>query len=160
MAAADLQQKDEYIKTAIQASDKSISISPANVNFWKERAQMLIYLSTIDTKYFPDSIEALLNGSRLAPTDAKIFYLLGRFYLTADKTKEALFYFQKAIDLKPNYDYAFFDMGKIYFDQKDYQKAKKLFEMTIKIAPKNTAAQDYLNRIKSPSSPPTPSSLP
>ena len=160
MAAADLQQKDEYIKTAIQASDKSVSISPANVNFWKERAQMFIYLSTVDTKYFPDSIEALLNGSRLAPTDAKFFYLLGRFYLTAGKTPEALFYFQKAIDLKPNYDHAFFDMGKIYFDQKDYQKAKELFEMTIKIAPKNTAAQDYLNRIKSPSSLPTPSSLP
>ncbi|MFA5828304.1 MAG: O-antigen ligase family protein [Candidatus Shapirobacteria bacterium] len=147
LASIDKQSQDNNIKIALAASDKSVADSPANVNFWKERAQMFIYLSTIDSKYFTDSIESLLSASRLAPTDAKIFYLIGRFYLTAGQTPEALLYFQKAIDQKPNYDFAYFDMGKIYLDQKDYQKAKESFETTLKIAPKNTDAQNYLDQI-------------
>lgn len=148
IATADKTKRDEYIKIAVTASDRSVDISPSNLNFWKERAQMYLYLSTIDSEYFSNAVESLISGTRLAPTDAKLFYLLGRFYQSANQNQQALLYFQKAVDLKANYDHAYFDMGKIQFNQKDYQKAKESFISTIKIAPKNIEAQNYLNQIE------------
>jgi len=145
----DTESTQNYIKIAIENSDKSLKISPANTSLWKERAQMYYYLSSIDIKYFQESINSLVKVTKLAPTDAKTFYLIGQFLESAKLDKEAAIYYQKAIDLKSNYDYAFFALGQIYFEQKDYSNATKNFESALNINPQNTQAQDYLNQIKS-----------
>lgn len=137
----------KLVAESINNSNKSIEISPADTSLWKERAQTFYYLSTIDPKYFPTVIESLINVTKLAPTDAKTFYLLGKFLEIANSTEESIKYYQKAIKLKPNYDYALFDLGKIYFDQKNYSEAKKDFELVLTIAPTNKEAKDYLEKI-------------
>jgi len=38
---------------------------------------------------------------------------------------------------KSNYDYAYYDLAKFYFDNKKYDLAKKYFELTLKYAPTN-----------------------
>ena len=93
-------------------------------------------------------MEALETTAKLAPTDAKTFYLLGRFYEAAGDIDTALKHYQKALFLKSNDDYSAFAIGKIYFDQKKYAEAKTYFETVLKYAPNNTDAQDYLKNIK------------
>jgi tetratricopeptide (TPR) repeat protein len=61
---------------------------------------------------------------------------------------DAAFYYQKAIDLKSNYDYAYTALGEIYFNQKKYDLAKQNLELTLKYAPANTDAQKMLDEIK------------
>lgn len=140
-------QTNQLIQEAIDYSNKSIQISPADTNLWKERAQTFYYLSTIDSQYFSEVIQSLLTVIKLAPTDAKAFYLIGDFLETAKFQDKAIEYYQKAISLKPNYDHALFNLGKIYFDQKNYSEAKKDFELVLKIAPTNPDAKDYLEKI-------------
>jgi len=41
---------------------------------------MLVYLTYVDAKYYPEAITALNTTATLAPTDAKTFYLLAKFY--------------------------------------------------------------------------------
>jgi tetratricopeptide (TPR) repeat protein len=132
---------------AIKFSNKAISISPSNTNLWKERAQMYYYLSTLDTKYFQESINSLTQVTVLAPTDAHTYYLIGQFLDSAELKKEAASYYQKAIELKPNYDHAYFALGFIQFEQKDYSNAKNNFESALKINPKNSVAIDLINQI-------------
>lgn len=141
--------KQEYVDQAVIYSDLTIKTSPANINFWKQRAQNYLYLSSVDTKYFTISITALTNAASLAPTDPKIFYSLGQFLETANLTDQAIPYYQKAIELKSNYDHAYFALGKIYLTKKENNLAKENLQKTIDYSyPTNIEAQKLLDQIK------------
>ncbi|HEX8923605.1 MAG TPA: O-antigen ligase family protein [Patescibacteria group bacterium] len=146
-ASADPAASKKYLNEAIKFSDKAVDISPANVNLLKERAQVFYYLASIDPKYFETAVTTLLKITYLAPTDAKTFYLIGRFLEAAGNSKDALDYYSKAIALKANYDYAYYASGIINYNNKKYTDAKADFENVLKIAPKNSDAKSYLAKI-------------
>jgi len=153
IAAAYFLQKDtdlasEFADNSLHFSDLALTISPLNINFLKERTQALTYLSTIDPQYLDQSITTLQQTARLAPTDAKTFYLLAKFYDAVGNLKDSETNYLQAIDLKPNYDHAYFDLAKLYFDQKKHDLAKKYFELNLQYSPDNQNALDYLNKIK------------
>ncbi len=140
--------KPELVETSLNFSSLALNISPYDVNLWKERTQTLVYLTYIDSKYYSEAIKALNSTAILAPTDAKTFYLLAKFYdANNDKINTEKNYL-KAIELKANYDYAYFDLAKFYFDQKKYDLAKKYFELNLKYAPTNPNVKQYLDQIK------------
>ena len=142
-------EKQEDLDQAINYSNLTIKSSPANTNFWKQRAQTYLYLSGIDSKYFSEAILSLSKASLLAPTDAKIPYSIGQFLETANLQKDAIPYYQKAIELKPNYDYAYFALGKIYLSQKEKQLAKENLQKTIDYSyPINLEAEKLLLEIR------------
>ena len=137
----------KFINEAIENINQAIKISPANTGFWKERAQIFYYLSTLDNQYFQESISSLLQIVTLAPTDAKNFFTIGQFLESAQLIDQAIPYYQKAIQLKSNYDHAYFALGQIYYNKKEYQLAKENLELDLKYAPTNSAAQELLNKI-------------
>lgn len=144
----DKATSEKMIDESLDYSNQAVQISPSSTNAWKERAQIFYFLSTIDIKYFKNAIQSLITATTLAPTDAKNFYMIGKFLQSANYSEEAIPYFEKAVLLKPNYDYALFELGKIYSDQKDFKKAKINFEKVLEIAPTNQDAKDYLKKIK------------
>lgn len=148
-SAAIIATKLNNPELALSRSNLAMTLSPASTNLWKERAQIFSELSLQDSKYFVYAIDALEKCSRLAPTDAKVFYLLGKFYEAASQKDFAIKNYQQALNLKANYDHAAFSLGEIYFNDKKYSEAKKYFETTLQYAPTNTDAQNYLNKITS-----------
>lgn len=136
-----------YQDSAIKHIDQAIKISPANTSIWKQRAQVFYYLSAIDKQYFQESINSLLQVITLAPTDAKNFFTIGQFLESANLVDQSIPYYQKAVELKSNYDHAYFALGQIYFSQKKYDLAKQNLELTLKYAPTNTDAQEILKKI-------------
>jgi O-antigen ligase len=141
----------EFATNSLGFSDLALAISPLNVNFLKEHTQALTYLATTDTQYYPQAITTLHQTTLLAPTDAKTFYLLAKFYNATDNLQETETNYLKAIDLKPNYDHAYFDLGLLYFNQKKYDLAKKYFELNLQYSPGNQNALDFLKKIPNPS---------
>lgn len=141
--------KLNQVETAVNESNLALSLSPSNTNLWKERAQVFSTLAVSDPQYFSIAIDALEKVSRLAPTDAKTFYLLGRFLEAASQNGSAIKNYLHAIELKSNYDHAYFSLGQLYFQNKNYSEAKKYFELTLKYAPANLDAQNYLQKITS-----------
>jgi tetratricopeptide (TPR) repeat protein len=141
-------ENKEYVDQAIKYSDLTISTSPANVSFWKQRAQVYLYLSGVDSIYFSESITALTKASFLAPTDPKIPYSIGQFFETANLPDKAIPYYQKAIELKSNYDYAYFALGKIYLTKKETKLAKENLQKTVDYSyPTNTEAEKLLKNL-------------
>ena len=143
LIAAKLNQID----AAVNNSNIALSLSPSSTNLWKERAQVFSLISLTKPEYFSYAIDALEKCARLAPTDAKTFFLLGKFYDAASQKESAIKSYQKALDTKSNYDHAAFALGEIYYNDKNYSEAKKYFESTLKIAPTNLDAQNYLSLI-------------
>jgi putative inorganic carbon (HCO3(-)) transporter len=129
-----------FSQNAILFSNQALRISPFNINLLKERAQALSYLIGVDSTYEKILIDTLKLTTTLAPTDAKSFYLLSKF--ESPETN-----LQKAITLKSNYDFAYFDLGVLYFKEKKYDQAKINFENCLKYAPGNQNAKDYLEKM-------------
>jgi len=147
LALASKDNSPTFINRAIELANKATEISPSNTNLWKEKSQTYYYLASFDPKYYLTSINSLITVTKLAPTDAKTFYLIGQFLENAKSIPDAITYYQKAIALKANYDHAYFALGKIYFDQKQYTDAKFNFEQVLKYAPTSTETKDYLEKI-------------
>jgi Flp pilus assembly protein TadD len=140
--------------SVLNLTHQALSISPANTNLWKEQAQIFYYLSAVDLNYYLQAIDSLHKVVLLAPTDAKTYFTLGRFYQSLNRLDEAIKYYRLALDLKSNYDHASFALGEIYYTQKNYPQAQSYFEQTLKTAPANTSAQSYLEKINSYTSDP------
>ncbi|MGI5840647.1 MAG: O-antigen ligase family protein [Patescibacteria group bacterium] len=149
----DPEHKQNYINQSVNYSDISVNISPANTNFWKERAQVYYYLSTINSEYFLESIQSLLKVSHLAPTDAKTYYLIGKFLDAVGQKDEAVSYYQQAIVLKPNYDHAYYNLANIYHSKNDWGKTVEYLNLTLQYAPNNVEAQELLDQLKATGSP-------
>jgi tetratricopeptide (TPR) repeat protein len=129
---------------AIKYSNKAVSISPANLNILKERAQTFFYLSNLDNKYYFQSLATLETITKLAPSDPKIPWLYGQFLEAAGKKEEAIPFYETAVKLKDNYDDAHFALAQIFYAQKDYKKARIYLEKPLSIAPSNSEAQALL----------------
>ena len=148
LAEKSIPTKDKtHIFAITNSLNQVVLLSPFNLNLWKDRAQTFYYLAQIDSQYYKYALDALTKATRLAPTDASSFYLLGVFYQNISDDDSALQNYQKAIDLKPNYDHATFALGELYLRQKKYDLARPLFEKTLQIAPGNTDAKKYLDSI-------------
>lgn len=144
---AVLTKEQSFIDQAIRSSTEAVKISPANINLLKLQAQVYYYLSTIDSQHFIKTVESMIQASKLAPTDAKIPYSLGQFLESAGLIEDAIYYYQKSIELKPNYDHAYFALGKIFYEQKKFDLAKKNLETNLLYAPTNTESQKLLKEI-------------
>ncbi len=117
--AAALTQNDqstaatELAQPAIEDSRKALQLSPYHINLYKNQAKVFYYLAFHELKYLREGIKTLLTAEKLALTDPKIPYSIAVIYQTLDENKLAKEYFQKAIELKPNYEAAKSALEKI-----------------------------------------------
>jgi len=101
-----VQLMNDLMTQADTNSTKAIAMNPYQGNYYKSRAKVQLYLGIINPKYNQEAIQTLTNLLELSPTDAKIAYNLGLLYQSTGKNDSAKIYFQKAVDLKPDYDAA------------------------------------------------------
>ena len=76
---------------------------------------------------------------------------VGNLYAALDKPDEAIEAYQKAILKASDYPDAHFNMGRVYFDQGSYEKAKDSFEKVIHLDPDGELAEQsrkYLERFR------------
>lgn len=109
--SADLRQKanfylEQYISDALTNINKAIAMNRYNLNLFKTKARTELTLGTLDSKYNLEAAQTLLKISVLSPTDAANFFNIGLLYTQINQKDEAKLAFQKAIELKPDYQAA------------------------------------------------------
>ena len=77
-----------------------------NLNLFKTKARTELILGTLDPKYNLEAAQTLLKISELSPTDAANYLNIGILYSQLNQNDEAKLAFQKAIELKPDYEAA------------------------------------------------------
>ncbi len=108
---AELQEKakfylNQYMTDAIANVTKASSMNPFNVNLLKTKARTELTLGTLNPKYNQEGLKTLLKITELAPTDATNYHNIGVLYTNLGDKEAARRAFQKAIDLKPDYQSA------------------------------------------------------
>ncbi|MGB9911713.1 MAG: O-antigen ligase family protein [Microgenomates group bacterium] len=141
--------EEKFSQLAIEESDKALKISPYHLNFWKTKAKIGYKLAEIDPQYYQLTLQALLKGTSLAPTDPKIKYNLGLVYFIIGQNEEAKKTFQETIELKPNYEDPRYALALIYEKEGEYQKAKEQLEYILQnINPLSSQAKEKLEKLK------------
>jgi putative inorganic carbon (hco3(-)) transporter len=139
----------QLVDLAISSSDRSLKISPYNLNFWKNRTRVFYSLAEIKEEYTQQALESLLMANKLAPTDAKIVYNLALVYAKVNQEETAIKTLEDAVQLKPNYDQARYALALFYEQKNEIDKAKEQLNYILeKINPNHETALEKLKNLK------------
>ncbi len=100
------EKSQKLVQTAVNNCLKALDISPYHLNFYKNHTMAHYYLAVYDLELLNNAVEMLKQAQELAPTDPKIPFNIAQIYQTLDENNKAKEYYQKALDLKPNYEKA------------------------------------------------------
>ncbi|MBU1071373.1 O-antigen ligase family protein [Patescibacteria group bacterium] len=107
------QSPQPYQDLALKHAQQATNMNKYNINLLKSKARVEIYLSNIDPTYQQQALNTLLQASLLAPTDAKLLFNVGILYQNLQKPDLAANSFKKAVELKPNYAEALYNLNKL-----------------------------------------------
>ena len=139
---AQLQEDKKDTTAAIKSYTRAINIYPS------KDAQLHLANLFAETKN-PKSLLICSNVSRLGmgrETDADCNFIAGVYYARTGAKKQALEYFDKAINDNYTLMEAYMEKGFIYYDGKNYIGALKVFEKAVTV--NNTYADAYYWRAK------------
>lgn len=119
LAVALFQQKDatnaaKLAQEAIQYSDSLAAQYPTDVTMWKTRVRVFYTLAQINPQYLSVALTSIEKASRLAPTDAKVWYNLGLLYGQTGNMQKAVATLHQTTVLKPDYREAYFAEALFY----------------------------------------------
>ena len=133
---------------AEQEINKALTLNSVHLNFYKNRAEVYIFLSTLNPSLRQKAIKTLVYASKLAPTDAKILYNLGLLYKQEEELEKTVEVLEKAVVLKPNYLKAYLELAEIYQEAEQIEKARKSLEFILKnIDSNNKQALEMINTL-------------
>ena len=89
----------------------------------------------------------LARAHKLSPKNPNINLHIGNLFLSTGDPSEALNYFEKVIQVQPNFALAHFNKGITLYNQKKYQDAVRCLERVIEIEPNNINAFNALGFI-------------
>lgn len=107
--------------------------------YTEEGAKLLLRYSKFD-----EAEETLSKAIRYDKHNCEAYYYRGCAKVNAKKYKEAVADFEKAIELKPDYADAYFNLGRTYIMMNDKDKACEYYKLAAQYGRPNL--DDYLKR--------------
>jgi O-antigen ligase len=110
-ASAELKKQaqtylNQYMTAAVDNIAKAETMNPYNINILRTKAKTELTLALLDPKYNQTALNTLLKITEYSPTESTNFFNIGLVYLNLGNNDLAKVAFQKAIDLKPDYQQA------------------------------------------------------
>lgn len=133
-------KKLALILTAICALFLTGCENPAKSRLYTEEGskQLLRYSD------YKKAEETLTEAIKYDKNNFEAYYYRGCAKVNAMKYDEAIADFEKAVELKPNYADAYFNLGKTYYLKHNEDKACEYYKLAKKYGRPNL--EDYLNR--------------
>ncbi len=107
--------------------------------YTEEGSKLLLRYSQYD-----EAEEVLTKAIRYDKHNCEAYYYRGCARANVQKCKAAIADFEKAVELKPDYADAYFNMGKMYYMMNDEDKACECYKLAAKYGRPNL--DDYLRR--------------
>ena len=93
---------------------------------------------------YEEAEETLTKAIKYDKHNYEAYYYRGCARVNAQKYDGAIADFEKAVELKPDYADAYFNMGRVYYIQNDEDKACEYYKLADKYGRPNL--EDYLKR--------------
>jgi tetratricopeptide (TPR) repeat protein len=99
---------------AMKESTTALQLNPANLNFYKTNARILMNLSPYQPSLLYQAKDALIHAIQLSPTDPKLRYFLGAAEAELGENDLAIRDLEQTVALKPNYGAARLTLAEEY----------------------------------------------
>ncbi len=128
----------EDLRAVINTIDRALKQFPEDKDLTQEKIRTLIVMDKKD-----EAIQELNNAISKDPTNPTLYYFLGYIYDQSDDTDNSIKNYKKALELKPDYYDANYNIGVVYYNiaRDSY---KELNEMSLDDYRKNE--EEYLAR--------------
>lgn len=149
LSAADATAAAELEKQAVIYSDQAITLNPRHLNMYKDRLRVFILLSQIKPQYIEQAKQTVELAQVLSPTDPKLVYhqsLLEYDLGHLDTSKKLL---EKAIEMKPNYEQARFELAEQYEADGEIDKALEQHQYIVDHIAHNQLSIEKIEELKS-----------
>ena len=133
-------KKLALIFTAICALFLTSCENPAKSRIYTEEGSKLL----LRYSEYKKAEETLTQAIKYDKNNFEAYYYRGCARVNAMKYEEAVADFEKAVELKPDYADAYFNMGKTYFLMNNEDKACECYKLAEKYGRPNL--EDYLRR--------------
>ena len=115
---------EEKTIEAFEEAQKAVNLSPRNVKLIKQVGIVYLSLAEKDPKYYDYAYKTFNYLASLAPTDAWVFYYLGRTSLLMGNTEDSLKYLNFALEIMPRNKNARKLRAYIYLELNSKKEAK------------------------------------
>ena len=139
----------QLARAAIESNDYALKLNPVHLNFHKSKARLFIRLAKLDNELYYYAQEALKKAISLSPTDAKLYYNLALVEEVLGEEDAAINTLEYTIEIKENYPQARNELGRLYSEEGDFEKAKDQYQYILdKINPEDLLVQEKLKAIE------------
>lgn len=146
--AGEAEAASQTANDAVTAINRAIELNPVHLNFYRTQTVIFITLAQYEPSLYDAALQSLQMATRLAPTEPKLLYDMAAIYQNLEATPEAEEKYREAIELKPNFDTARFQLGKLYEVQGKNAEALEQYEYILdNISPDNKTVQDRIDFI-------------
>ena len=110
-AAASLNEIDASLSATLKSEstkevEKFLKQNPKNVSLLRSAIRTYAELASLDDKFLEGTLVLVDRAITLAPTDPKLYYNKGLILLQMNEKEQAKKAFERAVELKPNYQEA------------------------------------------------------
>lgn len=150
----------QLIQQAISEAKIAANIDQRNVLNWESLAS--IYGSLVGIAQDADqwAVAAYVRAIQTDSTNPALRLALGRVYLQGKNYEQSIRLFQQAVELKPDWANAQFNLGTAYEQKGDIEAAIAAFKQTIQLLPADSSdrveVEKKLNSLTKPMTSPTP----
>jgi tetratricopeptide (TPR) repeat protein len=130
-------------KEAIEAFKKTINVQPGNLLALKSLGQLFA-----KEKEYKQASHYLSLAANISSSDPEVFYNLGVSLLNMANYPGALDAFQKTIACQKNYGDAYYQLGLLYLNQNEKDKALINFEKFLEISPDDSKVPNVKKMIE------------
>lgn len=114
--------------------------NPAKSRIYTEEGSKLL----LRYSKYEEAEEVLTKAIRYDKNNFEAYYYRGCAKVNAKKYKDGITDFEKAVEIKPNYADAYFNMGRCYYLLNDQDKACEYYRLAAQYGRPNL--EDYLKR--------------
>lgn len=119
-----------------------------NMNPDDTETMYLLAMHYQEQKKFDKAMRTYRNILAVDSTNAKVYHNMGYMVMIyAEDFDEAIEYFDKAIQYRPDYFQAYYNRGYAYELKKEYQKARADYSEALNIRPNYKKALEGMNRL-------------
>ena len=116
---------------ALDAANQMLLLNPYHLSFYRARVTILLTLAQAQPALYDEALKTVVASESLAPTDPKLPYTQGLIEQALDATSAAILSMQKAVDLKPDYESARWQLGQLWEMQGEIDKAIEQYQYMV-----------------------------
>jgi len=139
----DKQTIQTLLSQAINEGRASVVLSPRSSRDWETLASVYQNITGVANNALTFALDAYGKTIQRDPMNPALRFTVGQIYYSIKNYDLAIRFFTDAVNLKPDYTNAYFDLALAYREKGDFADAQLIAEQSLTLIKKDTNPNDY-----------------